>query len=120
MGVVGLVLERRRDGEAFAVLEERGDVTAVGRSAGDVDEAELLPEPAGARGVQRAAAEDFAQVDILLRDGAARRVDERMVVGVGPDADVGARVVELHLDAVATEEEAAVSDAALGEQREQG
>ena len=38
MGVVGLVLERRRDGEAFAVLEERGDVTAIGRPAGGVDE----------------------------------------------------------------------------------
>jgi len=37
--VIALVLEGRRDGQAFAVLEEGGDLAAAGRASVRVDEA---------------------------------------------------------------------------------
>ena len=42
-----------------------------------------------------------------------------MIIRVRPDADIGTGVVELHLHAIATKEEAAMSEAALGELGEQ-
>ena len=69
--------------------------------------------------MEGAAAEDFAQVDILLLDLSARWINQRMIIRIRPDADIGAGVVQLHLDAVATEEDSAVSQPALGELGEQ-
>ena len=42
-----------------------------------------------------------------------------MIIRIRPDADIGAGVVQPHLDAVATEEDSAVSQPALGELGEQ-